>query len=148
MNNIKENITQVGDMNAAMATWNEIVSKEPEVMGNTDFIYYGAIVFYYAHLMATRQAISFIHYNENNIQSVNVPEMADKLRDRHASIFSIASLDDELVDFEIYFVFNDKKTAVDYIICVDFTINEIWVVEDKSQLPFVLNKFMRRGILI
>ena len=54
----KENITQVGDMEAAIETWKEIVSNEPEFMCNADFKHNGGIVFSYVE-EALRQ---FVHY--------------------------------------------------------------------------------------
>ena len=137
----KSCVTQVGDQAAALARWNELVSKGPAILKVPDFLEHGSIVFMCANLVETHHTIALNHFNEKNIKDVTIPEMADRLRDRHAGIFYIKSINGDF-DFQIYFVFNKEQTAVECIICVECKIGMIYFLDDFSILPTVLNKFM------
>ena len=64
----KQNITQIGNMNAAMKKWNEIASKGPDILRNKDFQNLGGIVFTHAHLKESRQTIGLMFFDEKNLQ--------------------------------------------------------------------------------
>ena len=138
----KQNITQIGNMNAAMKKWNEIASKGPDILRNKDFQNLGGIVFTHAHLKESRQTIGLMFFDEKNLQDVRILDMANKLRNRHAGILSISSLAGNEFNFEIYLVFNEEQTAIENIICVDFTVGMIYFLTEGSNLPTILKKYM------
>ena len=138
----KLEVTQTGNIAAEIKKWENIVKKGPDIMHNEDLITYGGAVFAFAHLVETKHTVAMNYFSAEHSDSMKVREIADRLRERHACIFSVSSLNGSFA-FDIYFVFDEKQKKIENIICADIEVGIVYFLTDGEMLPAVLRKFMQ-----